>query len=162
VIGGGAVGLETALQVAQIGTLSAEVLEFLMFNKAETDEKLHELLRRGNKEVTVFEMLSRVGQDVGKSSRWVLMQELRDRNVRILTDAKVEAIEPDGIVYEQLGEKKKEPFDTVIVAVGSKPVRKLTEALIAAGMHPKTVGDCNAPRKIIDAVHEGYLAAAEL
>ena len=70
----------------------------------------------------------------------------RDRNVRILTDAKVEAIEPDGIVYEQLGEKKKEPFDTVIVAVGSKPVRKLTEALIAAGMHPKTVGDCNAPQ----------------
>ena len=79
-----------------------------------------------------------------------------------ITDARVEAIETDGIVYEQLGEKKKEPFDTVIVAVGSKPVRKLTEALIAAGMHPKTVGDCNAPRKIIDAVHEGYLAAAEL
>jgi hypothetical protein len=57
------------------------------------------------------------------------------------TGSQAEAIEPDGIVYEQLGEKKKEPFDTVIVAVGSKSVPKLTEALIAAGMHPKTGGD---------------------
>ncbi|MEW6441470.1 MAG: FAD-dependent oxidoreductase [bacterium] len=162
VIGGGAVGLETALQVAKIGTIGAETLEFLMFNKAEKDEKLHELLHRGTKEVTVFEMLSRAGQDVGKSSRWVLMQELRDRSVRILTDAKVEAIEPDGIRYIERGETKKELFDTVIVAVGSKPVRRLTDELAAAGIPRKTVGDCNAPRKIIDAVHEGYLAAVEL
>lgn len=162
VIGGGAVGLETALQVAKIGTINAETLEFLMFNRAETDEKLHELLRRGSKEVTVFEMLSRVGQDVGKSSRWVLMQELKERNVRIVTDARVEAIEPDGIRYVQHGESKKEPFDTVIVAVGSKAVRKLSEELAAAGIPHKTVGDCNTPRKIIDAIHEGYLAAVDL
>jgi 2-enoate reductase len=77
-------------------------------------------------------------------------------------NARVEAIEPDGIVYDQEGTKKKEPFDTVILAVGSAPNKNLAAALTLAKISYKTVGDCNAPRKIIDAVHEGYLAAMEL
>ena len=162
VIGGGAVGLETALLAAKKGTINAEVLQFLMFHKAESDEKLHALIRKGTKQVTVFEMLPRVGQDIGKSSRWVLMNELKEFGVRIIANAKVESIEPDAIVYEQDGEKKKEGFDTVILAVGSAPQRRLMEALTRANVPYKSVGDCNAPRKILDAVHEGYLAAMEL
>ncbi len=161
VIGGGAVGLETAVLAAKIGTLNPQQLEFLLFRRAETDEKIHELIRKGSKEVTVFEMLPKAGQDVGKSSRWVLMGELRERGVRVVTKSKVEAIEPDGtLVYTtEEGETKKEPVDTVIMAVGSKPTKKLSQALEEAGIPFKTVGDCNSPRKVIDAVHEGYLAA---
>ncbi len=163
VIGGGAVGLETALEVAKMGTITAQTLEFLMFHRAETDEKLHELIRKGSKEVTVIEMLPKVGQDVGKSSRWVWMQALKERRVRLLKNAKVESIEPDKTVtYSLDGETKKESFDTVILAVGSKPVKKLSTLLEETGIPFKTVGDCNAPRKIIDAVHEGYLAAIDL
>ena len=164
IIGGGAVGLETAVLAAKIGTINPQQLEFLMFHRAESDEKIHELLRRGSKEVTVFEMLPRAGQDVGKSSRWVLMGELKERSVRILTRAKVECIEPDGtLAYTaEEGETRKEHFDTVILAVGSQPGKKLTSALEEAGIPFKTVGDCNTPRKVIEAVHEGYLAAVVL
>jgi len=164
VIGGGAVGLETALLVAKIGTLTAAQLEFLMFHRAETDETLHELLHRGSKEVTVFEMLARAGQDVGKSSRWVLMKELGDRHVTVRTQTRVEAIEPDGsVVTSSEGEgTRREPFDTVILAVGSAPRHELSEALRKEGIPFQTVGDCNSPRKILDAVHEGYLAALGL
>ena len=163
VIGGGAVGLETAVLVAKIGTLEPGQLEFLMFHRAETDEKLHELLRRGTKEVSVFEMLPRAGQDVGRSSRWVLLQELQERQVRVLTNATVERFEPDGtVVYSLEGETKREHFDTVILAVGSKPAQKLSKLLEEAGIPFTTVGDCRSPRKILDAVHEGYLAASNL
>ncbi len=163
VIGGGAVGLETALLAAKVGTLSPAQLEFLMFNRAESDETLHELLHRGSKQVTVFEMLPRAGQDVGKSSRWILMKELRDRHVTVRTQARVESIEPDGtLVYTDEEGTRQEPFDTVILAVGSAPRQALSEALREAGISFKTVGDCNSPRKIIDAVHEGYLAAVVL
>ena len=163
VIGGGAVGLETAVLMAKIGTLSADQLEFLMFHRAETDERLHELMHLGSKEVTVFEMLPKAGQDVGKSSRWVLMQELRDRNVRILTKARVESIEPDGtIVYTEEDQTHREPFDTVVLAVGSVASKTIANALKEAGISFKTVGDCNSPRKIFDAVHEGYQAASDL
>jgi 2,4-dienoyl-CoA reductase (NADPH2) len=162
VIGGGAVGMEVAMQAARIGTINPSVLEFLMFHKAETDERLHELVRKGTKEVTIFEMLPKAGQDVGKSSRWVWLHDLREREVRILTSAKVEAIEPDGVVYTVEGETKKEPFDSVIMAVGSKPRTALSDALKQAGIPFRGIGDCNKPRLIIDAVHEGYLAAVDL
>lgn len=162
VIGGGAVGLETALLAAKKGTINPETLAFLMFHRAESDEKLHELLTKGSSEVTVYEMLPRAGQDVGKSSRWVLLGELKEFGVRLLTNAKVERIEPHGIVYDHDGEKKTDPCDTVIIAVGSAPQRTLADALERAGIPFKSVGDCNAARKIIDAVHEGYVAAMEI
>jgi len=162
VIGGGAVGMETAMQVARIGTINPNILEFLMFHRAETDERLHDLVRKGTKEVTIFEMLPKAGQDVGKSSRWIWLHDLREREVRILTKAKVEAIEPDGIVYTVEGETRREPFDSVIMAVGSKPRTALSEGLKQAGIPFRSIGDCNSPRMIIDAVHEGYLAAVDL
>jgi 2,4-dienoyl-CoA reductase (NADPH2) len=162
VIGGGAVGMETAMQVARIGTINPNILEFLMFHKAESDERLHELVRKGTKEVTIFEMLPKAGQDVGKSSRWVWLHDLREREVRIVTRAKVEAIEPDGIVYTVEEETQKEPFDSVIMAVGSRPKKTLSEGLEQAGIPFRAVGDCNTPRMIIDAVHEGYLAAVDI
>ena len=162
VIGGGAVGMETAMQAARIGTIHPHVLEFLMFHRAETDERLHDLVRKGTKDVTIFEMLPKAGQDVGKSSRWVWLNDLREREVRIVTRARVEAIEPDGVVYTVDGETKKEPFDSVIMAVGSRPKKALSEGLRQAGIPFRAVGDCNTPRMIIDAVHEGYLAAADL
>jgi 2,4-dienoyl-CoA reductase (NADPH2) len=163
VIGGGAVGLETALLAAKIGTLSPTQLEFLMFHRAESDETLHGLLNRGSKEVTVFEMLPRAGQDVGKSSRWVLMKELRDRHVTVRTQTRVRSIEPNGtLIYTEEDRTREEPFDTIILAVGSTPRKALSDSLREAGIPFKTVGDCNGPRKILDAVHEGYLAAAVL
>jgi 2,4-dienoyl-CoA reductase (NADPH2) len=162
VIGGGAVGMEVAMQAARIGTINPNILEFLMFHRAETDERLHDLVRKGTKEVTIFEMLPKPGQDVGKSSRWVWLHDLREREVRIVTRAKVEAIEPDGVLYTVEGETKKEPFDSVIMAVGSRPKKTLSEKLEQAGIPFRAVGDCNTPRMIIDAVHEGYLAAVDI
>ncbi len=163
VIGGGAVGLETAVLAAKIGTLSPEQLQFLMFHRAETDETLHELMHRGSKKVTVFEMLPKAGKDVGRSSRWILLKEIRARHVTVRTETRVESIEADGtLVYTEGDQTCREPFDTVILAVGSVPNRKLSGALEEAGIYFKTVGDCNSPRKIFDAVHEGYLAALVL
>ena len=162
IIGGGAVGMEVAMQAARIGTINPNILEFLMFHRAETDERLHDLVRKGTKDVTILEMLPKAGGDVGKSSRWVWLHDLREREVRIVTKAKVEAIEPDGVVYTVEGDTRKEPFDSVIMAVGSRPKKTLSEGLEQAGIPFRAVGDCNTPRMIIDAVHEGYLAAVDL
>jgi 2,4-dienoyl-CoA reductase (NADPH2) len=107
-------------------------------------------------------MLPKPGQDVGKSSRWIWLHDLQERRVRIVTRARVEAIEPGEIVYTLDGETRREPFDSVIMAVGSRPKKGLSEGLRRAGIPFRSVGDCNKPRMIIDAVHEGYLAAADL
>ncbi|MCX5906653.1 MAG: FAD-dependent oxidoreductase, partial [Deltaproteobacteria bacterium] len=84
VIGGGAVGLETALFLAQKGTLKPEALHFLMFNEAETPQTLQSLLYRGLKKITVVEMLPRMGMDLGRSTRWTILQDLSRFGVQMI------------------------------------------------------------------------------
>ncbi|MCP3868653.1 MAG: FAD-dependent oxidoreductase, partial [Gammaproteobacteria bacterium] len=72
IIGGGAVGLETAMFVAAKGTLDLDTLRFLLAYEAQSVARLKELMFQGNSKVTVFEMLPRAGSDVGRSTRWVL------------------------------------------------------------------------------------------
>jgi len=63
IIGGGGVGLETALFVAAKGTLTPQVLHFLMAYDAMPPERLKALMFAGTSSVTVFEMLDNAGKD---------------------------------------------------------------------------------------------------
>ena len=77
IIGGGAVGCKTALFLARNEALRPEQLHFLALNGAETPEKLIALANKGNKDITVLEMQNQVGADIGVSTRWTILQELR-------------------------------------------------------------------------------------
>jgi len=162
IIGGGAVGLETALFVADKGTINAETLHFLFSYEAESPERLRELMFRGASTVTVFEMLPKAGSDVGKSTRWVLFDSLKRYGVTIRTETKVSAINNGTLTWEADGQEATETFDNVILAAGSRPVRTLSEAAESLGIPYCTVGDCNGPGKINDAIHGGFLAATAI
>ncbi len=163
VIGGGAVGLETALFVAAKGTLTPEILHFLFAYQAEPPERLRELMYRGTSRVTVFEMLPKAGADVGKSTKWILMANLEHHGVKIRTNTKVSAIQDGRIMtLETEGGSLEEEFDTVIVASGSRPVRHLSTALAEAGIPYTAVGDTLGPGKLNDAIHGGFLAALKI
>ncbi len=162
VLGGGAVGVETAIYIAHQGTISAETLKFLFLNQAETPEKLYELCTRGTHQVVIFEMLEKIGADLGVATRWVLLQELKRFGVKTLTGAKVVEIKQGEVIYEQEGERRSEKVDSVVIALGAKPNQELAEALKKEEIEFYTVGDAKEPRKIIDAIHEGFLVAFEL
>ncbi|MEZ4568296.1 MAG: FAD-dependent oxidoreductase [Desulfobacterales bacterium] len=101
IIGGGAVGLETALKVAEKGTITPEVLHFLFTHEAESVDRLRELMFCGTSKVTVFEMLPKVGKDVGKSTKWVLMSALEKYGVAIVTEAAVVSIKNGLVSYKK-------------------------------------------------------------
>jgi 2,4-dienoyl-CoA reductase (NADPH2) len=162
VIGGGSAGIETAIYAASQGTITGDVLKFLMLNQAETVEKLKELLTKGSHSVTLIEMLDKLGPDMGVATRWVLLQELATLGVKQLVKAKVLKIKKDEVVYELDGKELSEPADTVIMALGATAERKLAIELEKAGVKFKEVGDVTKPRKIMDAVHEGYLAGSQI
>lgn len=73
VVGGGSVGLETAKFLAAQGTISPDQLYFLTLHEAESPKVLRDLMLKGAKTVTVIEMAGKMGQDVGRSTRWVLL-----------------------------------------------------------------------------------------
>ncbi len=156
IIGGGAVGCETALHLCESSAVSGDSLRFLAFNKAETWEVLDELVTKSPRRVTILEMLKRIGQDIGLSTRWSILQDLERYGVKIITEATAKEILPDGVVMEREGRTEKVTCDSVVLAMGSRPVQELNEEL--AGIVPEihVVGDAKGPRKALDAVWEGY------
>ncbi len=162
VIGGGAVGLETALKIAAKGTITPEMLHFLFAHEAESVDRLRELMFRGTSNVTVLEMLPKAGKDVGKSTRWVLMSELAKYGVTITTEAKVVSIKNGLLTYQKDGQEHQRQFDHIINAAGSRSVSNIAEKIEKSNIPFAVVGDGNKPGKINDAVHGGFLAALDI
>ncbi len=162
IIGGGSVGLETALFVAAKGTITPEILYFLFTYEAESIDRLRELMFRGSSQVTVFEMLPKAGKDVGKSTRWILTDNLKRFGVKINTSTKVLSIHDGTIVCEKEGQINEKKFDSIILASGSKSVKRISSEIESLGIPYQIIGDCIKPGKINDAVHGGFLAAQKI
>lgn len=161
IIGGGAVGIETAVFLAKIGTLDAHTLQFLFLNQAEDIETLKNLSTAGIKRVTLIEMLPRLGADIGFSTRWVELSMLRRYGVKAKTHTTAVRIAPEGVMVEHDGAGSFIACDTVVLAVGTRGVNTLA-GVMPTGIPVVTVGDALKPRKAFEAIREGYAAARGL
>jgi 2,4-dienoyl-CoA reductase (NADPH2) len=160
IIGGGAVGVETALFLAEKGTLTGEQVKFLLVNRVESPEDLYELATKGTREVILLEMLDRVGQDIGKSTRWVMMQDLSRLGVAVRTATRAVEITETGVTVETADGVEDITADSVVLALGSKSRNELQDALQATGIPFQVVGDAGRIGLALDAVHGGFAAGA--
>ena len=159
VVGGGAVGIETALFVAEKGCIDGDTLKFLMKYQAEDVDTLRRLITRGTSRVCLVEMLPKVGDDIGPANRWVFVKELELMGVDVRAGARVVEIAEDAVVVETQAGRARLDADTVILALGARSDGALGDALEAAGIPVTRVGDAKKPRQILHAVHEGFEAA---
>ena len=158
VIGGGAVGVETALYLAEKGTLSAEALKFLLVNRAEDPEVLYELATRGTKDIVVIEMIDKMGKDIGKTTRWGILQDLSRKGIETRAATKALEITATAVKVEIDGNIEEIPADTVILAAGAEPNNPLAEVIEQKGIPYEIVGDAGQVAMAFDAVHQGYNA----
>jgi 2,4-dienoyl-CoA reductase (NADPH2) len=158
ILGGGAVGVETAILLADKGTLSGQALKFLLLNRAEEPGDLYELASRGTKEVVVVEMIDRVGKDIGKSTRWAMMQDAERAGITERTATRALEITEQGVRVESAAGVEEIPADTVVLATGAKSHNPLQPALERKGIPVCVVGDARQLAKAFDAVHEGFAA----
>ncbi|MGE5840766.1 MAG: FAD-dependent oxidoreductase [Deltaproteobacteria bacterium] len=156
IVGGNAVGLETALYLASHGTITPEVLHFLMVHKAESPETIEELLNRGDKEVCVVEMTKKLGQDIGNSTRWTVMAELKRLGVKTITGAKAVEVNDTGLKIQKETREEILSADSVVMATGSKPENTLASL---KDLVPEfyVIGDAKQPRSALEAIKEGFL-----
>jgi 2,4-dienoyl-CoA reductase-like NADH-dependent reductase (Old Yellow Enzyme family)/thioredoxin reductase len=131
VLGGGDVGCECALFLAEFGCRVTIV------------ESLDELLQ-------TEEVLS---------IRVDLLKMLEEAEIKAVTGAEPVAIHEEGVLVRLRDDKQLSlPADFVIVAIGMEPLSTLAHQLAAECDDVRIVGDCVQPRRIRDAVVEGELA----
>ncbi|HBP65133.1 MAG TPA: NADH:flavin oxidoreductase [Desulfosporosinus sp.] len=159
IVGGGAVGVETALLLAEAGTLDNGTLRFLMLQHAETGKELFQLITQGSKKITVLEMVKGIGRDIGPSTRWSMLADLKRHNIDCLDETTVLEVRSDGVLVRSAGSQIIVPADTVIFAVGSYSRNDLYLALQGKVEYLSSIGDAVRPRKALDAIHEAYSEA---
>lgn len=142
VVGGGSVGCETVDFLAQKGF-----------------------------SVALVEMLDKIAMDMHSDDRNFLAQKMIEYQVDVHLDSKVEEITPLGVMISKEGMQRLVEADTVVLAVGALPNRKVMAGLEfqvnqisidGKEMEVHFVGDCKEPRKILEAIHEGAEIALSL
>ena len=159
VVGGNATGCEAAHFISQMGTPDAETFTFLLYHGAETAETAKNLLHKPGRKVAVVEMVGRMADNVGRTGRWSLLKCLRCMDVDLRTGTRLVEIRNNSVVVEDGSGTTEIPADTVVMAVGSKSVDTLSASLADLGVEVTVIGDAKSPRKISDAVREGFEAA---
>ena len=113
-----------------------------------------EYLAEKGKEVTIIEMLDQLAKDLPAIARQLQLIALEENNVKIVTEATVQEITDTAIIASQRGEKVVVPADSVVLALGYRSDTSLKDEL--EGQRVLRLGDCVKPRKILDAIREGF------
>jgi 2,4-dienoyl-CoA reductase (NADPH2) len=112
------------------------------------------LNRKGTRDVTVVEMLPKLGRGIGISTRWTIMRTLRELGVSMVSSARVERITDKGVIIEVDGEGRLIEADTVVIAVGHRSEDALLEELRTKAPEVYGIGDCVEPRTALEAIRE--------
>jgi 2,4-dienoyl-CoA reductase (NADPH2) len=162
VVGGGAVGLETAIYLAQAGALSPAQLHFLTLFNAEESETMAGLVAKGSRRVTVVEMLPKLGQDIGRSTRWITFGLLKRYGVATMTNTRVLEINKNGVTVSGRAGEITLPADTVVLATGARPNNLLLDELKGLNIEVYPLGDAAQVRDLGAAIAHGTEIASTL
>lgn len=121
-------------------------------------------LAEQGKEVIFIEMLDEFMANVGIFDQLEYHERLAKQRVAIHTGERLESVVDKGaIVVDKYGKKQEIVADSIVLAVGFAPLASLREKLQKEkGFEVYAIGDCVSPRRIFDAIHEGYLTARKI
>jgi len=158
IIGGGATGIELAIFLSKYGSLSKEAFEFLTFYKALESEVALKMLHEGRNQVTVLEMLPKLGTALGKTTKWVLLDKCDALGVKLISGANIQEIGEDYVVYKDAADKEQviNEVDYVYHATGVEPKDSLYKEIKALNIPVEKIGDVRKPETVMEAVSRGY------
>ena len=116
------------------------------------------LLDRGKK-VEVTSYLYHIGMSIPAQSLPTLYQRLQKKGVTLTPGTRVIEILKKAVVVENVFSRETrtiEGIDTVVFATDQKANDELAKELEGKAKELYSIGDCQAPRKIQDAIREGY------
>ena len=124
--------------------------------------ELADTLGERGKKVTSLEEGSRIGYDIGMSTRWVVMMRLRKFGVAMEKNAKAVEITEKGVSAMVDGSEKFFEADTVVLALPLSADGKLARELEGKGRVVHTIGDCTEPGRLMEALQAGFRVGIEI
>jgi 2,4-dienoyl-CoA reductase-like NADH-dependent reductase (Old Yellow Enzyme family)/thioredoxin reductase len=123
-----------------------------------------ELSELEGKDVSIVEMTDQIAVQGNLLYRIALRQKMdATPNLERLLETVCREIGPDGVTVRLPGGEERTIFaETVIVATGVRADRTEAEGFYGITPDTFTIGDCEKPRKIMEAVFEGYAIAARI
>lgn len=122
-----------------------------------------EFLADKGKEVTIVEMLGELGVNMEPRPRILLLKKLAEQGVKVKYDTAVLEISDKGVVViDKNSVKSTLQADNVVLALGSVANNKLAQSLRGKVPRIYSIGDCVKPRKLPEAVSEGYKVACQI
>jgi 2,4-dienoyl-CoA reductase-like NADH-dependent reductase (Old Yellow Enzyme family)/thioredoxin reductase len=118
-----------------------------------------EFLADKGKKVSVFEMTDAVLGDMSPVLKPVLLDHVSKTTIKILTGQKVLEIKDHTVITDM---QTTDDVDTVVLAIGYKSNIELILQLQEKNINYKVIGDAVKPRRIYQAVKEGFEAAYQL
>jgi 2,4-dienoyl-CoA reductase (NADPH2) len=80
------------------------------------------------------------GRTLGKSTGWILRQELKDFGVRQIADISYLKIDAQGLHIALADRNEVLPFDTLVVCAGQEPDRRIADEIAANGQSVHVIG----------------------
>jgi len=111
--------------------------------------------------VTVIEMLDKIGPSAYHQNLEDVTDKLRKHNVQFMTSVRLDQIGPESIVLTKVATDEQIILgaDAVVLAIGNRSNRTLYTELVVHFNDVRLAGDAEAPGKIADAVRTGFQVA---
>jgi 2,4-dienoyl-CoA reductase-like NADH-dependent reductase (Old Yellow Enzyme family)/thioredoxin reductase len=156
--GSGAIDSEDIL----LGRKTIEKARVAVIGGGSTGCETAELLAANGNRVTLIELLPQIALDIETTTRIELLERLAQSRVTILTSHKVVKVEGSTLFVERVdtGQESEMLFDSIVVALGTKSNDELAVPLMGRFGRVGVIGDAKRPRKIADAIKEGFSQAS--
>jgi 2,4-dienoyl-CoA reductase (NADPH2) len=110
--------------------------------------------------IHILEEDEAIGVDIGRSTRWVILQKLREKGVQFHTETKVHEIMQSYLLISDNEGDSKFLADSVVVASKPEPRIRLADKLSNAGIRTEVVGSVKNSMNLYQAVHDAFLLAS--
>jgi 2,4-dienoyl-CoA reductase (NADPH2) len=112
--------------------------------------------------VDLFCLEGGIGEDIGLSTRWVILKSLRERGVVLHETANISQVSSKYIMAHDGDVYTMHEADTVVVADTPEPRLRIADKLSAQGMRVELTGSVKRPMNLLECVHDAFEVANTL
>jgi 2,4-dienoyl-CoA reductase (NADPH2) len=138
IVGGGGIGHDVALFLAMDSNGRRQTREEFFARWGINGKPISQPARR---QITMVKRSpGAFGRTLGKSTGWILRQELKDLKVRQIAEARYIKIDREGFHVALADRNEVLPFDTLVVCAGQESARGIADDIAANGQSVHVIG----------------------